>query len=152
MKAGDKAPEFEAINAAGETVELSKLLTDGPIVLFFYPAAFTPGCTRESCHFRDLNAEFSSLGAQLVGISADSVDKQSRFANTYGFEFPLLSDGGSKIARRFGVSRPGFLPNSRTTFVIDTDGQVLDVIHSEFNMNVHADRALAALRSRPGAS
>src|SRR5947207_1240285 len=114
MKTGEKAPEFEAANAAGETVALSKLLANGPVVLFFYPAAFTPGCTRENCHFRDVKGEFDAVGAQLVGISGDAVEKQARFADSYGLEYPLLSDTGGKVAKAFGVSRPGFLPNART--------------------------------------
>src|SRR3954466_2669089 len=148
LKVGDTAPEFEAVDAAGETVGLDALLADGPIVLFFYPAAFTPGCTKENCYFRDMNAEFAEAGAKLVGISADAVDKQARFANEYSLPYPVLSDPDKKVARSFGVTRVGPLPNARTTFVVDTDRRVLAVVKNEFNMNVHADRALEALRAR----
>ncbi len=148
MKVGDVAPDFGAVNENGERVKLSDLLTGGPVVLFFYPGAFTPGCTAEACHFRDLNAEFAASGASVVGISGDRVARQARFAQTFGIGFTLLSDAGSKIARSFGVKRPALLPTARTTFVIDTDRRVLAVVRDELNMNAHADRALDALRQR----
>jgi peroxiredoxin Q/BCP len=149
MKTGDLAPDFEAVADDGQPVRLSELLSTGPVVMFFYPGAFTPGCTAETCHFRDLAREFEALGARVVGISSDRVERQAQFARTFGVGFPLLSDPQSKIAASFRVARPGMLPNRRTTFVIDTDRRVLDVIANEINMNVHADRALQALARRP---
>ena len=148
MKAGDTAPDFALADESGATRRLTELLADGPIVLFFYPAAMTRGCTAESCHFRDLTAEFASLDAQPVGISADRVDKQQKFSQTYGFDYPLLSDTEGAVAAAFGVRRFGFLPNRRRTFVIDADRTVLLVISSETKMGTHADEALAFLRSR----
>lgn len=119
------------------------------MVLFFYPAAMTPGCTAESCHFRDLAKEFADVGAQRVGISADRVEKQQEFSTTHGFDFPLLSDPDRKVAEAFGVKRSlGPLPNKRVTFVIDTDRRVLARIASEIRMNSHADKALEVLRAR----
>ena len=118
-------------------------------MLFFYPAAMTYGCTKESCHFRDLKAEFEALGAQRVGISADSVDKQRAFSDKHDFDYPLLSDVHRTVAEQFGVKRSlGLLGLKRSTFVIDTDSTVLAVISSEVSMHQHADRALAALRQR----
>jgi thioredoxin-dependent peroxiredoxin len=120
-------------------------------VLFFYPAAMTPGCTREACHFRDLAAEFAEVGAVTVGISADPVAKQATFADQQGFGYPLLSDRDGTVAEQFGVKRGllgKLMPVKRTTFVIDTDRTVIDVISSELNMNAHADKALALLRRR----
>ena len=148
MKINDVAPDFEAVNDNGERVRLTDLLKSGPVVLFFYPGAFSPGCTAEACHFRELNTELSALGASVVGISRDQVTQQARFATTFGLGFPLLSDDGSKIARSFGVKRPGLFPNARSTFVIDIDRRVLCVVSDELNMNTHADRALDALRRR----
>ena len=92
MDSGDRAPDFELPDQEGNTVRLMDLLAAGPVVVYFYPAAMTPGCTRESCHFRDLSAEFAALGASCVGISADPVDKQKRFDTTHSLSFPLLSD------------------------------------------------------------
>ncbi len=149
MEKGELVEDFSLPDQTGEPRSLSGLLSAGPVVLFFYPAAMTRGCTAESCHFRDLGAEFAALGAQRVGVSADPVDKQRRFSEMHGFDYPLLSDPDGKVARIFGVKRRfGPIPVRRTTFVIDTDSRVLEVISSETRMSVHADRALEALRRR----
>ncbi|HUZ20223.1 MAG TPA: peroxiredoxin [Acidimicrobiales bacterium] len=152
MDKGDTVEEFELPDEQGNPRRLSDLVASGPVVLFFYPAAMTKGCTAESCHFRDLGAEFAALGAQRVGISADTVDKQRRFSEMHGFDYPLLSDADGRVARQFGVRRSfGPLPVKRATFVIDTDSRVLEVVRSETRMDKHADRALEALRERAGA-
>ena len=118
------------------------------MVLFFYPAAMTYGCTKESCHFRDMEAEFAAVGAQRIGISADSVDKQKQFDEKESLGFTLLSDPDFAVAKQLGAARgPSFLPNKRVTFVIDTDRKLLDVIHTEFSMGAHADKALEILRA-----
>lgn len=151
MKPGDRVPDFELPDQTGTVRSLSGLLADGPIVLFFYPAAMTPGCTKEACHFRDLAADFAALGASRVGISTDPVAKQAKFADSQRFDYPLLSDTGGTVAEIFGVKRGllgKFMPVKRTTFVIDTDRTVLQVISSEVNMDTHADKALEALRAR----
>jgi peroxiredoxin Q/BCP len=148
MRTGDQVPDFELPDQDGVTRSLGELLEKGPVVLFFYPAAMTPGCTKESCHFRDLAGEFAAAGAQRVGISADPVEKQRAFADKHTFDFPLLSDVDKKVAAIFGVKRPlSFLPNKRTTFVIGTDRKVVAVISSEVNMAKHADLALETLRA-----
>jgi peroxiredoxin Q/BCP len=147
MQVGDQVPDFELPDQTGTPRRLSDLLAAGPVVLFFYPAAMTSGCTRESCHFRDLKAEFDALGAQRVGISADSVEKQLQFSDKHGFDYPLLSDPDRRVAEMFGVKRSiSLLKVKRSTFVIDTDRTVIAVINSEINMNAHADKALAVLR------
>ena len=147
MRRGDLAPDFELPDEQGTTRTLSELLANGPVVLFFYPAALTSGCTAESCHFRDLAAEFANVGAQRVGISADTVDRQREFADKHTFGFPLLSDSNGDVATRFGVRRNlGPLPTRRHTFVIGTDHSIIEIVKSEVRMAAHADRALAALR------
>ncbi len=152
MKKGDLAPDFTLPDQDSEARTLTELLSAGPVVLFFYPAAFTAGCTAESCHFRDLAAEFAEVGAQRVGISADDVGKQKAFADKHSFDYPLLSDPDGAVAAQFGVKRSlGILPSKRLTFVIDTDRRVLEVLKSEMQMNAHADGALAALRARVAA-
>ncbi|MHB8438011.1 MAG: peroxiredoxin [Acidimicrobiales bacterium] len=149
MNVGDKVQDFELPDETGATRRLSEFLAKGPVVLFFYPAAMTYGCTKESCHFRDLKREFDEVGAQRIGISADPVDKQKQFSDKHSFDYPLLSDTAKTVAAQFGVKRGGsILPNKRTTFVIGADGTLLDVISSEFNMGKHADKALDLLRSR----
>lgn len=148
MRKGDTAEDFELLDQTGTPHRLTDHLAKGPVVLFFYPAAMTPGCTKESCSFRDAAAEFAAVGGQRIGISADTVDKQKQFADKYDFDYPLLSDHDRVVAKQFGVTRGGFLPNKRVTFVIDTDSTVLDVISSEIRMQHHVDAALEALRGR----
>lgn len=149
MNVGDIVDDFELPDETGEPRTLTSLLEKGPVVLFFYPAAMTPGCTAEACHFRDLVAELAEVGAHPVGISADPVDKQKEFADKHDFGYPLLSDPSGEIRARFGVKRGlALMPTKRQTFVIDTDRRVLAVVRSEIRMNTHADKALEALRAR----
>jgi thioredoxin-dependent peroxiredoxin len=144
----DRAYDFTLRDQDGTERTLSTMVKGGPVVLFFYPAALSAGCTKESCHFRDLNAEFTLLGAQPMGISMDDADRQAQFSQKNGFDFPLLVDEDGEVARHYGVKRAlGFLKVKRATFVIDQDMRIRDVIHSEVNMNTHADRALEALRA-----
>jgi thioredoxin-dependent peroxiredoxin len=151
MRQGYVADDFALSDEDGTTRRLSELLTAGPVVLFFYPGAMTYGCTKESCHFRDLRGEFEALGAQPVGISADGVEKQKQFSDMHGFGFPLLSDDDGTVAKAYGAKRKiGALGNQRKTFVIDTDRKVLAVIHSELSFQSHADKALELLRRRSG--
>jgi thioredoxin-dependent peroxiredoxin len=176
MIAGEQAPDFTLYDHTGRRRTLSALLADGRVVLFFFPIASSPICTAQACHFRDLSNEFASVGAQRVGISTNTVDRQAHFAQQRAFDFPLLSDAGGTVAEQFGVrrgvlvklgrgadGRPGsrggrharrrgllarLLPVRRTTFVIDTDRTVLKVISSELRASVHADQALWYLRTR----
>jgi peroxiredoxin Q/BCP len=152
MQKGDVAPDFELPDETGQMRKLSDLLANGPVVLYFYPAAMTPGCTMESCHFRDLKSEFEAVGAQRVGISGDQVEKQKRFSEKYSFDFPLLSDPDAKVAGIFGAHRNFSLaPTRRMTFIIDTDRTVIEVIKSEVRMGVHGDKALQILKDRKSA-
>jgi len=151
MDTGDLAPDFELPDEDGVPRRLSELAADGPVVLFFYPAAMTPGCTAESCHFRDMKAEFEAVGAQRVGISADQVAKQKQFSDKHEFDYPLLSDPDGSVATQFGVRRKitVLTPTKRATFVIGSDLRVLGVIKSEVRMNLHADKALEILKAAP---
>jgi peroxiredoxin Q/BCP len=148
VQKNDKAFDFTLVDQDGNERTLSTMLADGPVVLFFYPAALSPGCTRESCHFRDLNAEFIELGAQPVGISMDHFELQAQFAKKNGIAYPLLADVDGTVARAYGVKRAlNILKVKRATFVIDQDLTIREVINSEISMNAHADHALAALRA-----
>ena len=153
VQVGDVVDDFELPDQTGTPRTLSGLLADGPIVLFFYPAAMTYGCTKESCHFRDLAAEFKAVGATRVGISRDTVEKQAQFSDKHNFDYPLLADTERKVAGALGVAS-GFKlgPVKRSTFVIGQDRRILAVINSELNFNKHADQALAVLKSRSGPS
>lgn len=171
MRTGQTAPDFRLPDHEGTTRSLSELLAKGPVVLFFYPAATSPICTAEACHFRDLGRSFEALGAQRVGISTDTTDKQSHFALQRSFDFPLLADSDASVAEQFGVRRGSWfarrirkkeiksrsshaarrgiirqlLSVKRTTFVIDRNRVVRLVVTSE-RAHVHADRALDYLR------
>ncbi|TDC63456.1 peroxiredoxin [Actinomadura sp. GC306] len=149
MNVGDVVDDFELPDETGEPRTLTGLLEKGPVVLFFYPAAMTPGCTAEACHFRDVAAELAEVGAHPVGVSADTVEKQKEFADRNTLGYPLLSDPDGRVRDLFGVKRGiALLPTRRQTFVIGTDRRVLAVVKSEIRMNTHADKALAALRAR----
>ncbi|MEV5959277.1 peroxiredoxin [Streptomyces sp. NPDC051987] len=151
VEVGGKVQDFALPDETGTTRTLTELLADGPVVLFFYPAALSPGCTAEACHFRDLAAEFAVAGARPVGISGDSVERQQEFSGKHTLGMPLLSDADGAVRELFGVKR-GFslAPTKRATFVIAQDRTVLEVVRSELRMNTHADRALAALRAHQG--
>ncbi len=149
MRTGDLAPDFTLPDQHGSPRTRGARAAAGPGVLFFNRAALTKGGRAESCHFRDLGAEFAAIGAQRVGISMDDVAKQAAFDAAYGLDYPLLADVGGRVARDYGVKRGlDLLRVRRTTFVIDRDRTVIDVIASELHMAAHADRALAALRAR----
>ena len=150
LSAGDLVPDFTLADQTGTERSLDELLADGPVVLFFYPKAMTSGCTKESCHFRDLASEFAQVGARRVGISADAVDRQAAFDAKHDLGYPLLSDPDRSVAAAFGVKRPGPIFNKRATFVIGTDRRVMAAISSEMNMDVHADEALDVLRAGTG--
>lgn len=175
MIAGDKAPDFTLYDHTGRPRTLSALLSHGPVVLFFFPIASSPICTAQACHFRDLSSEFATVGAQRVGISTDTVDKQAHFAQQRSFDYPLLSDADGVVSELFGVRRgrlaklrksvvareaarrgrhtrrrgllARLLPVRRTTFVIDTDRTVLKVVSSEVRASVHADQTLWFLQN-----
>lgn len=148
---GDTVEDFALPDETGTVRRLSALLDEGPVVLFFYPAALSPGCTAQACHFRDLAAEFAAAGARPVGVSGDGVSRQQEFAGRHGLGFPLLSDPDGAVRERFGVKRGlAMAPTKRATFVISQDRKVLEVVRSEIRMSAHADRALAALRAHRG--
>ncbi|MBA2774518.1 MAG: peroxiredoxin [Nocardioidaceae bacterium] len=146
IKAGQQAPMFDLPTQSGERLRLDTLLAQGPVVLFFYPAASSGGCTKEACHFRDLGPDFEAVGAQRVGISVDDVAAQRGFADSHSLGYPLLSDTDGEIAAAYGVKRKYVSPVKRATFVIGSDGTIQDVITSELNFTAHAEKALATLR------
>jgi thioredoxin-dependent peroxiredoxin len=176
MFEGEKAPDFTLYDHTGRPRTLSALVSDGPVVLFFFPLASSPICTAQACHFRNLSDEFARLGAQRVGISTDTVDKQAHFAKQRAFDYPLLSDSEGVVSELFGVHRgrltslrrsvlsrdearrgrhtrrrgllARLLPVRRTTFVIDTDRTILKVVASEVRAMAHADQTLWFLKNR----
>lgn len=145
---GQSIPDLEVTTHEGVTLRLSELAAGRPLVVFFYPKAFTSGCTAEACHFRDVAAEFAEVGAGRVGVSRDDVTTQASFAEKHDFDYPLLADPDGEVARTFGAKRPGPLWSKRQTFVVDADLTLLATIASETDMDKHADEALEILRTR----
>lgn len=150
MKIGDVVADFELLDQHEKPRKLSDLAAQGPLVIFFYPLASSGGCTKEACHFRDLEKEFAAAGASVVGISTDSPAKQLTFATENHFSYPLLSDRQGEVADLFGVRRrllAKTLPTKRATFIVDPSLKVRFQVSSETNMDVHANEALAALQN-----
>ena len=116
MKPGQLAPDFSLPDQDGTPRSLTSLLENGPLVLFFYPAASTPVCTAEACHFRDLGSEFAAVGASRAGISTDTVEAQSTFATAQSFDYPLLADTDGKVAEtvRRQARTPGQVGSGQT--------------------------------------
>jgi thioredoxin-dependent peroxiredoxin len=142
----DPIPDLTVDLDDGRHVTLSELAGGRHLVVFFYPKAFTGGCTAQACHFRDLGAEFEAAGANRVGISRDDVTTQADFRSRHGFDFPLIADGDGGVARALGAKRLGPIPSRRRTVVLDPQLRVRHAISSETDMQVHADEALAFLR------
>jgi thioredoxin-dependent peroxiredoxin len=151
LAVGDTAPEFEARDCQGRPVRLADF-RGRRLVLFFFPKAFTSGCTEEIRHFRDNQARIRGLGGELVGISVDKPEVQCEFARSEQIEFPLLGDNDRRISDGFGVLWPVVRINRRVTFVISPEGVVEDVIQHERQVWRHLDDVLAALERRGGAS
>ena len=145
METGDKIPDIELKDQDGNAFELRSLIGNAAVV-YFYPKNFTPGCTKEACNFRDSYAEFEDLGAKVVGISSDSEESHSKFANKLDLPFTLLSDERKKAREAFGVKSNllGMLPG-RETFIFDKEGRLLHNFNS-MNAQRHMPEALTVLR------
>jgi thioredoxin-dependent peroxiredoxin len=150
VEVGDVAPDFSLPSHTGETVVLNHLLAKSEVVLYFYPKDNTPGCTAEARAFRDSYEVFKEMGAEVVGVSSDSVDSHRGFAAKCEVPFILLSDEGGRVRKLYGVpSSLGLFPG-RVTYVIDTNGIVRHVFNSQTNPAKHVEEAVAALRSIRG--
>ena len=145
LGAGSTAPDFALPDQDGKFHELSQLLLRGPVVLFFFPTAGSGGCTREATHFRDRVTDFAQAGAHRVGVSMDDILTMEGFAESEMLDYPLLADIDGSVAEAYGVRRRFITPVKRTTFVIDQRQRIAEVIRSETNMTLHADRALEVL-------
>src|ERR1700677_884763 len=134
VKVGDKAPDFTLPPNPGEPVRLQDRLGERVVVLYFYPKDNTSGCTAEACAFRDSHEVFTEAGAEVIGVSSDSVDTHAGFAGKHNLPFTLLSDAGGKVRKAYGVPATfGVLPG-RVTYVIDRDGTVRHVFSSMMNI------------------
>jgi peroxiredoxin Q/BCP len=145
---GDAAPDFTLPAQDGTSVTLSSFRGEKVVVLYFYPKDETAGCTREACAFRDSHDAFAEAGAQVIGVSADSVASHDRFAKKHGLPFTLVADAGNTVRDAYGVPKSlfGLLPG-RVTYVIDRDGIVRHVFSSQANIGKHIDGALEVVAS-----
>ena len=144
---GSKAPDFDLQNQNGDQVKLADFLGKKNIVLYFYPKNETPGCTKEACSFRDQYEDFQEIGAEVIGVSADSIKSHQKFASNRRLPFVLLSDPKNKTAKKYGVGGAlfGLLPG-RETFVIDKQGVIQHRFRSQFQIDNHISDALDVLK------
>lgn len=146
LQKGSKAPDFTLEDQHGKTFTLSDHIGKAPLVIFFYPKDFTPGCTAEACAFRDSYEQFSEVGAQVVGISSDSRNSHLKFADKYRLPFVLLSDTNKAVRKRYKVDNRLFqLLPGRETFVIDRQGSIV-MNFKALGASGHVEKALAAVR------
>ena len=145
---GDVAPDFTLPSQNGTTVTLSAFRGDKVVVLYFYPKDETAGCTREACAFRDSHDAFAEAGAQVIGVSSDSVASHDRFAKKHGLPFILAADADGSVRDAYGVPKSlfGLIPG-RVTYVIDRDGIVRHVFSSQANIGKHIGGALEVVQS-----
>lgn len=145
VKVGDRAPAFTLPNQLGNPVNLADLLGQKPIVLYFYPKDDTPGCTAESCAFRDSYEIFQEAGAEVIGISGDNPSSHQQFATKYRLPFTLLSDSDNRVRKLYGVPATLFILPGRVTYVIDREGIVRHIFDSQLDFNAHVKESLGAL-------
>jgi peroxiredoxin Q/BCP len=146
VKVGDKAPDFKLPSQMGDKVTLSEYLGKKNVVLYFYPKDETRGCTREACEFRDRYDVFTGLGAEVLGVSSDTLESHKSFATHHGLPFLLLSDEGGKVRKLYGVpSSMGIIPG-RVTYILDKKGFVRHIFNSQFQPEKHIEEALKVLK------
>jgi peroxiredoxin Q/BCP len=146
VKVGDKAPDFMLPSQLGDNVTLSEYFGKKNVVLYFYPKDETRGCTREACEFRDRYDVFTGLGAEVLGVSSDTLESHKSFATHHGLPFLLLSDEGGKVRKLYGVpSSMGIIPG-RVTYIIDKQGVVRHIFNSQFQPEKHIEEALKVLK------
>jgi len=147
VNVGDRAPDFSLPAQDGKPIHLKAVLKTKPVVLYFYPKDETPGCTKEACGFRDSYTAFQELGAEVIGISADSVNSHQQFAQSHRLPFQLLSDANNQVRKLYGVPATfGLLPG-RVTYVIDQSGIIRHQFNSQLNIKGHIENALTVLKS-----
>jgi peroxiredoxin Q/BCP len=147
LKPGAEAPDFTLNDQDGKPASLKSLRGQKNVVVYFYPKDDTPGCTKESCAFRDQFTAFTDAGAEVLGISSDSEASHKAFAEKYRLPFRLLADLGGTVRKAFKVPATfGLLPG-RVTFVIDKSGVIRHAFNSQINATQHVDEALGVLNS-----
>lgn len=146
INVGDKAPDFTLSSQTGENVTLSSFFGKKNVVLYFYPKDESPGCTKQACTFRDSYEAFKELGAEVIGVSSQSVESHKSFATHHNLPFVLLSDEKDKVRKLYGVpSTLGVIPG-RVTYIIDREGVVRHIFSSQFQPEKHIEEAINVLK------
>lgn len=151
LDTGDRAPEFTLPDQNGHDISLTALLNDGPAILYFYPADFTPGCTREACSIRDIHRELTRAGLTVAGISPQSPDSHKRFREKHGLPFTLLSDEKKEVIKMFGVNGPLGFWVQRVTYLVDLNRAIVGRVKAHFSIAEHEDfirKAIAASKDQ----
>jgi peroxiredoxin Q/BCP len=147
IKVGDRVPNFSLPSQTGTTVNVSDLIGKKSLVIYFYPKDDTPGCTAESCAFRDSYEVFTDAGAEVIGISADSPQSHQQFAQKYNLPFTLLSDSDNRVRKLFGVPATLFVLPGRVTYIIDKEGIVRHIFDSMLDFKAHVTESLNTIKS-----
>src|SRR5688572_7646595 len=151
LDTNDKAPEFTLPDQDGHDISLTALLKDGPAILYFYPADFTPGCTREACSIRDLHRELTRAGVTVAGISPQSPASHKRFREKHSLPFTLLADEKKEVIKMFGVNGPLGFWVQRVTYLVDQNRVIRGRVKAHFSIGEHEDfiRQSVLLRDTP---
>ena len=148
---GERAPDFALPDQDGREQRLSKLLNGQALILYFYPADFTPGCTKEACDIRDLHAQILSAGLRIVGVSPQAPESHRRFREQHHLPFMLLSDADKVAVKAFDVDGPLGIGVRRATFLIDAQQRIVDAVLADLRISRHqefVERAIAARENR----
>jgi peroxiredoxin Q/BCP len=137
LKNGSKAPDFSLADQSGRRHTLKSLLADGPLILYFYPADFTPGCTKEACSFRDLHQEMLKARLRVVGVSPQDTESHRRFAEQHDINFPLLADPDKAVVKAYDLDGPLGFGVRRGTYLIGTDGKIQDSVLADLRIGAH---------------
>jgi peroxiredoxin Q/BCP len=144
---GTRAPEFELADQDGRKHTLKSLLAGGPLILYFYPADFTPGCTKEACSFRDLHQDLMKAKLRVVGVSPQDVASHRKFADEHGLNFPLLADPDKVAVKAYDVDGPLGFGVRRGTYLIGKDGLIQDSVLADLRIGAHEAFVLNAIKS-----
>jgi peroxiredoxin Q/BCP len=148
LEAGEKAPKFVLENDKGEKISLTGLLESGPLILYFYPADFTPGCTAEACSIRDIHSDIQSVGLQVAGVSPQDADSHARFREKHDLPFELLCDPDKVAAKAYDVDGPFGVGVRRATFLIGQDGKIHDAVQADLRIGRHEEFIKNAIELR----
>ena len=137
LKNGTTAPDFKLADQDGKKHTLKSLLAAGPLILYFYPADFTPGCTKEACSFRDLQSDLLRAKLRVVGVSPQDTESHKRFAEKHGLNFPLLADPDKRVVKAYDVDGPLGFGVRRGTYLIGRDGTIKDSVLADLRIGAH---------------